>query len=63
MSKEREEQEKVRAENEERIAAERQAKLEAGETYEEDEQDLKEVEFAPFKTFKEEYVLCLDTLG
>jgi len=53
VSKEREEQEKVRAENEERVAAEKQAKLEAGETIEEDEQDLKEVEFAPFKTFKE----------
>ena len=36
---------------------------ESGEQFEEDEQEWKEIEFAPFKTFKEEYIICLDTLG
>ena len=62
-SKEREEQEKARAEVEEQVAAAKQAKIDAGEEYEEDEQEFGAIEAAPFKTFKEEYVICLDTLG
>ena len=37
--------------------------MEAGETFDDEEQEFPEIEFAPFKTFKEEYVICLDTLG
>ena len=37
--------------------------MDAGETYEEDEQDWEVIEYAPFRTKKEEYVVCLDTMG
>lgn len=63
VSKEREEQDKLKAEYEDQQTLIRQQKQEAGETYEEEEQDWKDISFAPFKTFKEEYILCLDTLG
>ena len=58
MQKEREEQEKLRAEKEEG----KEGKEEGGEV-ENEEPSFKEIEFEPFKTFKEEYVICLDTLG
>lgn len=64
VSKEKDEQAKLKAEQEEREAVERAAKQEAGEQFdEEDQEQWKEINYAPFKTFKEEYVLCLDTLG
>ena len=58
VQKEREEQEKLRAEKEEG----KEGKEEGGEV-ENEEPSFKEIEFEPFKTFKEEYVICLDTLG
>ena len=64
VSKEKEEQDKQRAEYEEQQASIRDEKEKAGEPYEEeDPPEWKVIEFAPFKTFKEEYVVCLDTLG
>lgn len=59
VSKEREEQDKLKTEKEEQLA---QAKDGEGAA-EEDDTEWKEIDFAPFKTFKEQYVLCLDTLG
>ena len=41
MSKEREEQEKLKAENEEANATARQAKIDAGETLDEEDLELK----------------------
>ena len=59
VSKEKEEQDKQKQD----FNDAKQSKLDAGEAFEEEEPEWKGIEFAPFKTFKEEYVICLDTLG
>ena len=63
ITKEREEQDKLKADHEERMEALRQEKANNNEDFDEDEPEWKELSYAPFKTFKEEYVVCFDTLG
>ena len=58
VQKEKEELEKQRLEQEEN-----KEKGEDGEGNENEEEEIKDPEYDPFKTFKEEYVICLDTLG
>ena len=61
--KEKEEQDKLRADHEQQQQDKKQAAQDAGEEFEYEEFDGQEIEAKPFKTFKEEYVVCLDTLG
>ena len=63
VSKQREEQAAEKAKHEEEELAAKQQKMESGETYEEEEMKWEVIEFKPFQTFKEEYIVCLDTLG
>lgn len=59
VSKEREEQDKQKAEYEAKRAADESNVKDDDE----DEKDWTPPPFAPFKTFKEEYIICMDTLG
>ena len=54
----REEQDKAKLEWEEKQAAKQE-----GDQSDEQVPEWPEIGYAPFKTFKEEYVVCLDTLG
>mmetsp|Transcript_1472 Transcript_1472/g.2137 ORF Transcript_1472/g.2137 Transcript_1472/m.2137 type:complete len:89 (+) Transcript_1472:790-1056(+) len=63
VSKEQEEQDKQKAEWDEQQAALKQSKLDSNEPYEPEDQEWKDIKFADFKTYKEEYIICMDTLG
>lgn len=63
ISKEIEEQAKQKAEYDAQQAEVMAQKQEANEPYEEEPPEWKDIKYAPFKTFKEEYIICLDTLG
>lgn len=59
----REAQDKERSQFEEEQKAARESKAANGETFDEEERTWEEIEFAPFQTHQEQYVVCLDTLG
>lgn len=63
ISRELEEQAKVKAEWEESYNSRRQAATENNEPFEEEEKTWEEIKFAPYKTQKREFVVCLDTMG
>lgn len=57
------EQAKLRAEWEEEQERLREEKEKAGEVYEPEYKEWEEITFRPFEGVKEQYVVCLDTLG
>lgn len=63
ISREKEEQDRAKAEHNEAFAAQRAAALESGEAAPEDDREWEKIEFAPFMTKKQEFVVCLDTMG
>ena len=62
VSKELEEQNKAKAEWEQQ-QADLAAQNPDSQDPPEDPPEWKDIKYAPFKTFKEEYIICLDTLG
>lgn len=63
ISAAKEEQNKQRTEYEESFETRKQAALANGDPFDEEEKVWEELEYAPFKTHEEKYVVCLDTLG
>jgi len=37
--------------------------LRNNETYDEEEREWEEIENSPYQTFKEEWIVCIDTMG
>ena len=50
-------------EYEESLETRKAAAQAAGETFDEEEKVWDVLEFAPFRTHEEKYVVCLDTMG
>ena len=63
ISDSREEQNKQRVEYDEQLETKRAAAQAAGEPLDEEEKVWDVLEYAPFKTHEEKYVVCLDTMG
>jgi hypothetical protein len=54
---------KERAEYEEQLSARKEQAAANGETLEDEERTWEEIDYTPFKTNEEKFVICLDTLG